>query len=51
VITFSCEGYHPINILSQDGHETPLKVAKELPSLTKPSLLWIFEFGFIDGLP
>ncbi len=51
VITLSPEGYHPIRVLSQESHEAPLRVTKELPSLTKPPLLWIFEFGFIDGLP
>ncbi len=51
VITLSLEGYHPIKVLSQERHGAPLKVAKELPSLTKPPILWIFESGFIDGLP
>jgi hypothetical protein len=51
VITFSREGYHPIRVLSQERHEASLKVAKELPSVTKPPLLWIFEYGFIDELP
>jgi len=45
------EGYHPIRLLSQERHGASLKVAKELPSLTKPPLLWIFESGFINGLP
>jgi hypothetical protein len=51
VITFSPEGYHPIRFLSQERHGALLRVAKELPSLTKPPLLWIFEFDFIDGFP
>jgi hypothetical protein len=51
VITFSPEGYHPIRVLYQERHEASFKVAKELPSLTKPPLLWIFESSFIDGLP
>jgi hypothetical protein len=51
VITFSPEGYHPIRVLSQERHGALLRVARELPSFTKPPLLWIFESGFIDGLP
>ncbi len=51
VITFSPKGYHPIKVLSQERHGAPLRVAKELPSLTKPPLLWIFKSSFIDGLP
>jgi hypothetical protein len=51
VITFSPEGYHPIRVLSQERHRTSLRVAKELPSFTKPPLFWIFKSGFIDGLP
>jgi hypothetical protein len=49
VITLSLEGYHPIKVFSQERHEAPFKVARELPSLTKPPLFWIFESGFIDG--
>jgi hypothetical protein len=51
VITLSPEGYHPIKVFSQERHGAVLRVAKELLSLTKPPLFWIFEFGFIDGLP
>ncbi len=51
MITFSLEGYHPSRVLSQERHRALLRVTKELPSLTKPPLLWIFESGFIDGLP
>jgi hypothetical protein len=51
VITLSPEGYHPIRVLYQERHGAPYKVAKEFPSLTKLPLLWIFKFGFIDGLP
>jgi len=51
VITLSPKSYHPIRVLSQERHEAPLRVARELPSLTKPPLLWIFESSFIDGLP
>jgi hypothetical protein len=51
VITRSPEGYHPIRVLFQERHEAPYKVARELPSFTKLPLLWIFESGFIDGLP
>jgi hypothetical protein len=38
-------------VLSQERHGASLRVAKELPSLTKAPLLWIFESNFIDGLP
>jgi hypothetical protein len=51
VITLSLEGYHPIKVLSQKRHRALFKVAKELPSLTKPPLLWIFKSSFINGLP
>jgi hypothetical protein len=51
VITLSPKSYHPIRVFSQEKHRTSLIVAKELPSLTKPTLLWIFESDFIDGLP
>jgi hypothetical protein len=58
VITLSLEGYHPIRVLSQERHGAPFIVVvapfivvEELPSLTKPPLLWIFKSGFIDGLP
>jgi hypothetical protein len=51
VINLSLEGYHRIRVFSQERHGASLRIARELPSLTKPPLLWIFEFGFIDGLP
>jgi hypothetical protein len=51
MITLSLEGYHLIRVLFQEKHGAPYKVARELPSLTKLPLLWIFESGFIDGLP
>jgi hypothetical protein len=51
MITLSPEGYHPIRVLFQERHGAPYKVARELPSLIKLPLLWIFESGFIDGLP
>jgi hypothetical protein len=51
VITLSLEGYHPIRVLFQERHGAPYKVAREFPSPTKLPLLWIFESGFIDGLP
>jgi hypothetical protein len=51
VITLSPEGYHPIRVLLQERHGAPYIVAKEFPSLTKLPILWIFESGFIDGLP
>jgi hypothetical protein len=50
VITLSPEGYHPIRVLTQERHKALLRVARELPSFTKPPLLWIFELSFIDGL-
>jgi hypothetical protein len=40
VITLSPEGYHPIKVLTQERHGAPLRVVRELPSLTKPPLLW-----------
>jgi hypothetical protein len=51
VITFCPKGCHPMRVLSQKRHGTMFRVNRELPSLTKPPLLWIFESGFIDGLP
>jgi hypothetical protein len=51
VITLSPKFYHPIKVLSQERHEASFRVARELPSLTKPPLFWIFDSGFIDGLP
>jgi hypothetical protein len=36
VITLSLEGYHLIKVFSQERHEASLRIAKELPSLTKP---------------
>jgi hypothetical protein len=39
VITLSPEGYHPIRVLSQEKHGALFRVARELPSLTKPPLL------------
>jgi hypothetical protein len=51
VITLYPEGYHPIRVLFPKRNGAPYKVAKELSSLTKLPLLWIFESGFIDGLP
>jgi hypothetical protein len=51
VINLSLESYHPIRVLSQERHGAPLRIAREFPSFTKPPLLWIFESGFIDGLP
>jgi hypothetical protein len=50
VITLSPEGYHPIRVLARKRHEAPLRVARELPSLTKFPLLWIFKSNFINGL-
>jgi hypothetical protein len=51
MITLSPKGYHSIRVLFHERHGAPYKVARELPSLTKLPLLWIFESGFIDGLP
>jgi hypothetical protein len=51
-VTLSVEGFQPVRVLMQERHGTPLKVAKELMATSKPApLLWIFEFGFIEGLP
>jgi hypothetical protein len=47
----SPKGYHLIRVLSQERHGAPFRVAKELPSLTKPPFLWIFDSNFINGLP
>jgi hypothetical protein len=51
VITLSPKGYHPIRVFFQERHGTPYKVARELPTLTKLPLFWIFKSSFIDGLP
>jgi hypothetical protein len=51
MITLSPKDYHPIRVFSQERHRAPLRVSRELPSLTNPPLLWIFKSGFIDGLP
>jgi hypothetical protein len=50
--TIPLEGYEPIRVLAQDGHETTLKLAKDLlqPG-KKPPIYWIFESGFISDLP
>jgi hypothetical protein len=51
-ITLFTKGFHPIRVLMQEWHITPLKVARELLAPTKLTpLFWIFEFGFIKGLP
>ncbi len=51
-VTLSVEGFQPVRVLMQERHGTPLKVAKEFLATSKPApLLWIFEFGFIEGLP
>ncbi len=51
MITLSPEGYHLIMVLFQERHGAPYKVVRELPTLTKLPLFWIFESSFIDGLP
>jgi hypothetical protein len=44
--------YFLVRVLSQEGHKTTLKVAKDPPSLSKKhSLYWVFESGFINDLP
>jgi hypothetical protein len=45
VITLSPKGYHPIRVLSQERYGAPLRVARELPSLTKPPY-----FGFSNPI-
>jgi hypothetical protein len=46
------EGYEPVKVLAQDGHGTTLRLAKDLlPPGKKPPIYWIFESGFISGLP
>ncbi len=50
--TIPFEGYEPVRILAQDGHGTTLRLAKDLlPPGKKPPIYWIFESGFISGLP
>ncbi len=46
VITLFPEGYHPIRVLSQERHKAPLRVARELPSLTKPPPTLDFRIRF-----
>jgi hypothetical protein len=51
-VTLSTESYFPIRVLTQKNHGSPLKAARDLPNPSKPTpLLWIFEPGFIEGLP
>ncbi len=51
-ITLSTKGFHPIRVLMQEWHIALLKVARELSTPTKLTpLFWIFESGFIKGLP
>jgi len=46
------DGYKPVRVLAQDGHGTTLRFAKDvLPLGKKPPIYWIFESGFISGLP
>jgi len=47
----SPEGYHPIKVLSQKRQGASLRVAKELPSLTKPPSTLDFPIQFQYGLP
>jgi hypothetical protein len=50
--TIPFEGYKPVRVLAQDGHGTTLRLAKDLfPPGKKPPIYWIFESGFISGLP
>jgi hypothetical protein len=51
-ITFITKGYRPVRILSQDKHDSTLKVARDAPIPGKSTLTyWIFETGFIQELP
>jgi hypothetical protein len=50
-VTLSPEGYHLVRVLSQEKHGALFKVVKDLSVLPKSTLLWIFEIGFIKGLP
>lgn len=51
-ITLSTEDSHPIRVLMQERHGALFEVAKELPAPTKLTpFFWIFESGFIKGLP
>jgi hypothetical protein len=51
-ITIPLEGYVPVRVLTQEGHEITLRLAKDLLTLgKKPPLYWIFEIGFIVDLP
>jgi predicted metal-dependent HD superfamily phosphohydrolase len=51
-ITLSTKGYRPVRILSQDKHDSTLKVARDAPILSKnPLTFWIFETGFIQEFP
>jgi hypothetical protein len=38
-------------VFSQERHGALFRVAGEFPSFINPPLFWIFESGFIDGLP
>ncbi len=50
--TIPFEGYEPVRVLAQDDHGTTLRLAKDLlPPGKKPPIYWIFESGFISGLP
>jgi hypothetical protein len=50
-ITLSTKGYRPVRILSQDKHDSTLKVARDTPTPSNsPLIYWIFETGFIQEL-
>jgi hypothetical protein len=50
-VTLSSKGYHSIRVLVEEKQGAFLKVARDLLVLPKPSLLYIFEIGFIESLP
>jgi hypothetical protein len=50
-VTLSLAGYHLIRVLSQEKHGAPFRVVKDISSLPKSTLFWIFEIDFINGLP
>jgi hypothetical protein len=50
-VTLSSAGYHSVKVLSQEKHEAPFKVVRDVFALPKSILFWIFETSFINSLP
>ncbi len=51
-ISINTGSYLPVRILSQESSRANLRIAKELKTPNKKTLIsWIFEFGFIQDLP